>query len=150
MPYPRLYGPKSSNCWQITQSRIMNMDLKFFTRLLYRAIFSLLAAGFTYFLWFGIFLSADLSNNLTETILVMLAPAFTSFGFALGVFIMERLSKERSTNFFLIFLWVLAWCGVGAFVTNLFSPMYIVFGMFIMGALSVVLREVIIYRRSRK
>jgi hypothetical protein len=61
---------------------------------------------------------------------------------------MERLSKERSTNFFLIFLWVLAWCAVGAFVMNLFGPMLIVFGMFIMGAISVVLRELIIYRRK--
>ena len=124
------------------------MDIKFFTRLMYRSIFSLLAAGFTYVLWFGIFFTADLSNNVTETTLIILAPVFTSFGFALGIFIMERLSEERTTNLFLIFLWTLAWCAVGAFVTNLFGPMLIVFGMFIMGALSVAVREVIIYRRK--
>ena len=148
MPYPQSFGLGSSNFWQITQSNGTKMDIQFFTRLLTRSIFSLLAAGFTYLLWLGIFLSADLSNNLIEIALTILAPVFTSFGFALSIFIMERLSKERSTKFLLIFLWTLAWCSVGAFVTNLFGPMLIVFGIFIMGALSVVLREVIIYRRG--
>ena len=120
------------------------MDIKFFTRLLYRSIFSLLAAGLTYFLWLGIFLSADLINILSEVFLFISAPVFAAFGFALGIFILERLSKERSTNFFRIFLWTLAWCGVGAFVLYWFGPMLIVFGIFIMGMLSVVLREVII------
>jgi hypothetical protein len=73
----------------------------------------------------------------------------TAAGFALGVTIVERLTRTSRTRFLRIFVWPLIGCALGAGAVYWFGPMLIVFGMFAVGAASIVLREVILIAKTR-
>jgi hypothetical protein len=104
---------------------------------------SLFLAGGFYLAWMGIFiLSANSAGRLLQTVLWGSAPIATALGFALGVAVFERLTKEDTAKFSNIVAWPLLGCVIGAASVYWLGPMLIVFGMFTLGTLSVILREV--------
>ncbi len=112
---------------------------------------STLCAGVFYFLWMGAFLVlSDRAGVVVRRIFWVLAPVVTAGGFAVGLAFTERLSGPTKTPFVRIFIWPLAGCAVGAAVVYWFGPMLIVFGMFLFGTASVVLREAVLLRVMRK
>ncbi len=68
-------------------------------------------------------------------------PVVTAAGFAFGMTIGEYLTSVKRPRFWQTCLWPLLGCGVGAGALFWFGPMLIVFGMFLLGTASVVLRE---------
>jgi len=106
-----------------------------------RVIFSTLLAGIFYSLWMAIFLLTRPENSLLEGLLWLLAPLITALGFALGPFLTKKLQKEEDNRFLETYVWALAGCLLGAGVVFWFGPMLIVFGMFLAGGLSMVIKE---------
>ena len=76
------------------------------------------------------------------------APLVTAAGFAAGLWIVERLLGAARTRFSRIFAWPLVGCALGAAAVFWFGPMLIVFGMFLAGTVSVVLRESLAGKRK--
>jgi len=112
-------------------------------------ILSLLCAGLFYFVWIATFLlTRSLHSPIVEAALWLSAPVVTATGFATGIALSERLAKTAETRFSHILIWPLTGCAIGAGVVYWFGPMLIVFGMFVAGTASVVLREVLT-RRNR-
>ncbi len=118
--------------------------------MLIRIASSLLGAGVFYFAWMAAFLlTIDLDNKVIETALWLMAPVATATGFAAGIVILERVTGKNGTGFRRILVWPLVGCTIGAGIVYWFGPMLIVFGMFVAGTASVVLREAIIrWKRS--
>ena len=115
-----------------------------------RIVLSLACAGITYFVWMGTFiLLANSTGPIMKGVLWITAPIATAMGFALGMFIHEHKSGIRKATFLSVFVWPLLGCAVGAIVIFWRGPMLIVFGMFIVGTASVVLREVIFHTKER-
>ena len=56
----------------------------------------------------------------------------------------------RKSKFLNIFKWSLIGCAIGAGAVVWFGPMLIVFGMFLVGMVSVALREIISLRRYKR
>jgi hypothetical protein len=111
---------------------------------LFGVTISLLGASLFYSVWLATFLlTAKLENLVADVAFWLLAPVVTGAGFATGITIFEHLTKTSRAGFLRIFAWPLVGCGVGAFVVYWFGPMLIVFGMFVAGTASIVLREVI-------
>lgn len=103
---------------------------------------SVLLAGVFYVGWLAVFIPAFKMGILGLKIVGWLsAPVVTALGFAAGLWIGERLPTRRKTGFLRIFIWPLVGCSVGAALVFFFGPMLIVFGMFLGGTASVVLRE---------
>jgi hypothetical protein len=111
---------------------------------------SVLCAAALYLLWMGAFIVlSERTGPVIRGVLWVLAPVVTAAGFALGVAAAERLLRSRSGSFARIFPWPLAGCAVGAAAVYWYGPMLIVFGMFLLGTASVVLRQVLLGRRRR-
>ena len=111
---------------------------------------SVLSAGVLYFLWLGAFLLlSDRAGPVIMGVLWVLAPVVTAAGFALGVAAADRILRSRSGPLARIFLWPLAGCAVGAAAVYWYGPMLIVFGMFVAGTASVVLRQALLGRRRK-
>ncbi len=89
-------------------------------------------------------LTSDLDNKVIETVFWLMAPVVTAAGFAAGIVILERVTGKNETGFRRILVWSLIGCAIGAGIVYWFGPMLIVFGMFVTGTASVVLREVVI------
>ena len=103
---------------------------------------SILCAAVLYFLWMGTFIL--LSGHVGEAakgFLWVLAPVVTAAGFAVGLAMSERPLTSRRVSFGRIYVWPLVGCAVGAAAVYWHGPMLIVFGMFLMGTASVVLRQ---------
>ncbi len=127
------------------------INRQFLYRLLVKTLVSVLWAGLTYFVWMGVFLFVSpFDNAILEAIMWVSAPIATAAGFTLGILLMERRAGERSASFARIFMWPLFGCIAGAVSVYWFGPMLIVFGMFVLGTVGVVLREVIMYRKSER
>ena len=60
----------------------------------------------------------------------------------IGIGLFDFSVKRSRQNFFNIYKWPLVGCIIGAALVFPFGPMLIVFGMFGLGTLSVILREV--------
>jgi len=116
-------------------------------KIVLRVIFATLLAGVFYSFWMGIFLLARPENSLLEPLLWLLAPPITALGFALGLFLAKRLQKEENNRFSDAYVWALVGCLLGAGIVFWFGPMLIVFGMFLAGGLSIVIKEIKILRR---
>ena len=129
-------------------------------------ILSVVCAGLFYFVWMATFLlTRSLHNPIVEAALWLSAPVVTATGFATGIALSENnfalcaqfsrtklgscfwtTPKTGRTRFHRIFIWPLIGCAIGAGVVYWFGPMLIVFGMFVAGTASVVLREVLTWR----
>ena len=72
-----------------------------------------------------------------------MAPVATALGFASGLYLHERATGARKARFLSALGWPLAGCVVGAAAVYWQGPMLIVFGMFVLGTVSVVLRELV-------
>lgn len=127
------------------------IDLRSLQGALARIACSLLCAGIFYFAWMAAFLLATrLRSPTMETILWLLAPVITAAGFALGIVIPERITRDGKSDFLRIFIWPLIGCAIGAAVVYWFGPMLIVFGMLVVGTGSIVLREVLLSTRGNR
>jgi hypothetical protein len=80
----------------------------------------------------------------------ILSPVVTALGYALGIVLGERLTKASPTRFDRILIWPLIGCAIGAGIVVWFGPMLIVFGMFLLGTASVILREWSMRREKRR
>lgn len=117
-------------------------NMKGFCRHLIKVLSSVLCAGILYFLWMGVFLVlSDRAGAVVRGIFWLLAPVVTAAGFAVGLVVSERLLGSAKVSFLRVFIWPLVGCAVGAAVVYWYGPMLIVFGMFLVGAASVVLRQ---------
>ena len=126
------------------------MNLKALRQVFVKATVSLLCAGIVYSVWLAAsLLAARWDHPIVEAIRWLSAPVATAIGFALGVAIVERLTRTSRTRFLHIFVWPLMGCALGAGAVYWFGPMLIVFGMFAVGTASIVLREVILIAKTR-
>ena len=109
-----------------------------------RVACSVLCAGATYFVWMAAFISLkDTGGQVITALLWVAAPVATALGFAVGAALHERLTEGRHDRFRRVYLWPLVGCSIGAAVVFPFGPMLIVFGMFLMGTASMILRELV-------
>jgi hypothetical protein len=105
---------------------------------------SVLCAGGAYFIWMAAFIFLDdVGGRALRALLWLAAPVATALGFAVGAALCERLTEGRRERFRGVYLWPLAGCSIGAVVVFPFGPMLIVFGMFLMGTASMILRELV-------
>jgi len=108
---------------------------------------SVLLAGAFFFGWLAVFIPAFKTGEAGLQVLGWLsAPVVTSLGFATGLWLNDRLFSRGSERVLRLWLWPLIGCSVGAAVVFWFGPMLIVFGMFVVGTVSVALREVLLLR----
>ncbi len=121
------------------------MQVKWLTGALVRVAISVLFAGLLYTGWLAVFLGV-LKNSQGPVMVVwwIMAPIVTATGFAAGMVIAHRLLAGRRDTFFRALVWPLAGCVLGAVAVVWFGPMLIVFGMFLVGTGSVVLREFVL------
>ena len=109
-----------------------------------RVACSALFAGVTYFVWMAAFIYLkDTGGQALRALLWLAAPVATALGFAVGAVLHERFAGGRRDRFARVYLWPLVGCFVGAVVVFPFGPMLIVFGMFLMGTASMILRELV-------
>jgi len=116
-----------------------------------RVGFSVIFSGIFYVGWLAVAIAefrSGLDSTLLKTILWLAAPVVTAFGFAIGVFLFERLSGTRKSKFMDIYKWSFAGCAIGACSVVWFGPMLIVFGMFALGTAAIAIREIYIIRKS--
>ena len=122
------------------------MDQKYLWQALLRTVAALLCAGVAYAGWLALFLlTADLEIAFLQTAWWLLAPLETAIGFAAGLALSEQLTGARDTKFVHILVWPLIGCAIGAAAVYWFGPMLIVFGMFVAGTTSTILREIVLY-----
>lgn len=109
-----------------------------------RVFNSVLFAGFFYVFWMAVAITAFKSGygKIIMGLLWIIAPFATAAGFTIGIGLFDFAAKRSGSTFFNIYKWPLAGCAVGAIIVAPFGPMLIVFGMFGLGTLSVILREV--------
>ena len=104
---------------------------------------SILAAGVFHIGWLAVFIAAAKSGVMALKILGwMSAPVVTALGYAVGLWMGERLLTQRKTDFLQIWVWPLVGCTLGAMALSWVGPMWVGIGTCIGGAASVVLREV--------
>ena len=112
-------------------------------RALAKVVLSVLCAGITYFVWLAVvLLSKDSAGSVLRALFWVAAPVATAMGFAAGIVMHERMIRDTNTSFWRTLLWPLVGCAIGALAVYWYGPMLIVFGMFAVGSVSVVLREV--------
>jgi len=127
------------------------MKFKHLWKLFFKVACSLLFAAVFYTVWLSAFLQVShLGNSVVEAIGMFLAPVTTAAGFAAGIAIYELLTKTEKTRFFSNFLWPLVGCAVGFGAVYWYGPMLIVFGMFVAGAASVTIRELLLILKKNK
>ncbi len=117
-------------------------------RTIIRLIFSIICAGVTYFVWMAIFLlSKDVTGPIVKGVLWFMGPVITAAGFAIGLVIHEYITGFQRRSFLWTFLWPLVGCSLGAVAVYWYGPMLIVFGMFAVGTLSIILRELFLRKK---
>ncbi len=95
-------------------------------------------------MWMAAFICLkDTGGQAVRALFWLAAPAATALGFAVGAALHERLTERRRDSFPRVYLWPLVGCSVGAVAVFPFGPMLIVFGMFLMGTASMILRELV-------
>ena len=106
---------------------------------------SILFAGVFFFGWLAVFIPA-FKMNITSLKVVgwLSAPLVTALGFGTGLWIVERRLAGRQSSFLRVLIWPFVGCSVGAAAVFCFGPMLIVFGMFVAGTASVLLREALL------
>jgi len=125
------------------------MPVRFAWQMLVRVAASLVGGGVGYTCCLAAFLLFGRSSGpVVQAILWFAMPVVTAAGFAAGVTLWDRLSGTRATRFLRAFPWPLVGCAIGAGVVYPFGPMLIVFGMFIGGPISILLRDLLLTRRQ--
>jgi len=121
----------------------MAMNFKYIFHVFLAVCLSVAFAGIFYAGWLAIFLlTIKFVNYPVKVLLWLSAPLATALGFATGARLSELLTNSRKTAFARILIWPLIGCAIGASATFHFGPMLIVFGMFVLGTVSIILREI--------
>ena len=119
------------------------MNFKYIRNAFIIVFLSVIFAGIFYIGWLAIFLLTIKSANCPAKVLLWLSgPPITALGFATGAWLGEFLTKIRKTTFGCILIWPLVGCAAGAGVVFYFGPMLIVFGMFALGTVGIIVREI--------
>ncbi len=127
------------------------MKLKLLFVLLAKVIIAIIFAGIFYFGWMVVAILTFRSGQpVVKALCWLFAPIVTAAGFIAGILIFELFSGGRKSRIRNIILWPLIGCTIGAAVVFPFGPMLIVFGMFILGAISVLVKEIANIKRMEK
>ena len=127
----------------------MNSRKQYFLRVsVPRFAVSVLFGAAFYVAWMASFLvcSAYLSP-LFRGFLWIFAPIITGLGFFAGAAFFIRFCRLPHPPLLCLYLYPLTGCSIGAAVVFPFGPMLIVFGMCLLGSLSILLFEIIDFRR---
>ncbi len=120
------------------------MNVKNIFGLFVRLVVSVAFAGIFYVGWMAVAIPILKSGPLVAKALCwLLAPVVTAGGFALGITIFELVPGTRKSKVRDIVLWPLSGCAIGAVVVFFFGPMLIIFGMFALGATSILVKELV-------
>ena len=130
--------------WHVeAQSYVGTVNMKPMLKLPVLVSLSILAAVVFHIGWLAAFIPAAKSGVVVLKILGWtLAPVVTATGFATGLWIGERWLTQRTADFLRIFMWPLVGCVLVAAALGRIGPMWVGIGIFIGGAVCVVLREV--------
>ncbi|MDH4241087.1 MAG: hypothetical protein OEW48_16130 [Phycisphaerae bacterium] len=113
-----------------------------------RFVVSVLFGAAFYVAWMALFLvCSGYCSPLFRGLLWILAPVITGLGFFAGAALYIRLRRLTHPPFLHIYLYPLTGCSIGAAVVFPFGPMLIVFGMCLLGSLSILLFEFVDFRR---
>lgn len=118
-----------------------------------RVVLSVIFSGIFYISWMAVAIPVLKSQSVSivlKGIIWIVAPIVTALGFAVGVFLFERLPGTRKSRFLDIYKWSFAGCAIGAGSVVWFGPMLIVFGMFVLGTAAITIRECLIIRKAGK
>ncbi|MHB8863271.1 MAG: hypothetical protein ACYC6N_12750 [Pirellulaceae bacterium] len=119
------------------------MNTKLLLKPLILVTVSVLVAGVFHIGWLAAFIPAAKSGITALKILGWLsAPVVTAVGYALGLWMGERLHTTRKIDFLRIFVWPWVGCSLGAAALSWIGPMWVGIGIVIGGTASVMLREV--------
>jgi len=111
------------------------------------AVSVLFGAAF-YLAWMGLFLVCSAYRSpLFRGLLWILAPIITGLGFFAGAALFIRFRRLPDPPLQRLYLYPLTGCSIGAAVVFPFGPMLIVFGMCLLGSLSILLFEFVDLRR---
>lgn len=114
-----------------------------------RFVTSVLFGTAFYLGWMALFLVCSPQRSpLFRGLLWILAPILTSLGFFAGAALFIRLRRLPHPPLRRLYLYPLTGCSIGAAVVFPFGPMLIVFGMCLLGSLSIALFELVDFRRS--
>ena len=125
------------------------MKIKIIFGLLVRLIVSVILAGGFYIGWMAVAIPVLKSGPmLAKAVCWLTAPVVTGCGFAAGLAIFELLPSARKSNLRDTLLWPICGCAIGAGIVFFFGPMLIVFAMFVLGAASVLAKEVVSIKKQ--
>ena len=101
-------------------------------------------SGLFYIGWLAIAIPVLTSECciLNKILLWIIAPFTVALGFTVGVLLVDLILRQQKTKFWDVYKYPLTGCIIGAIIVVFFGPMLIVFGMFALGGLSVIFREV--------
>ena len=115
-----------------------------------RVLISFLGAGLSNFIWLAAFLtfSEKPPGGPVSWLLWCLAPPITALGFSYGIILFDYYVSKNRIPLLSVLPLPLVGCVIGAAVAFQFGPMFIGFGMFALGAIAVLLREVCLSRQN--
>jgi hypothetical protein len=114
-----------------------------------RFIVSVLFGAAFYLAWMALFLACSAHRSpLFPGLLWILAPIITGLGFFAGAALFIRFRRLPHPPLHHLYLYPLTGCSISAAVVFPLGPMLIVFGMCLLGSLSIVLFELVDLRRS--
>jgi len=101
-------------------------------------------SGLFYIGWMAVTIPAFNSGCciLNKILLWIIAPFTVALGFTVGILLVDLIFRQQKTKFWDVYKYPLTGCIIGALVVVFFGPMLIVFGMFALGGISVIFREV--------
>jgi hypothetical protein len=113
-----------------------------------RFVVSVLFGAAFYVAWMALFLvCSPYCSPLSRGFLWILAPIITGLGFFAGEALFSRIRRLPHPPLIRLYLYPLTGCSIGAAVVFPFGPMLIVFGMCLLGSLSMLLFELVDFRR---
>lgn len=117
-----------------------------------RLVSSYFGAGVFHFLWLVTFLTigGKPPRGFVGGLLWCLAPVVTAVGFSYGIIVYDLISLRIRRTLFSVLPWPLAGCVVGGAAIFPFGPMFIGVVMFLLGGVTVVLREAYLSRKSKR
>jgi len=113
-----------------------------------RFVVSVLFGAVFYVAWMALFLVCSAyCSPLLRGLLWILAPIVTGLGFFAGAALFIHFCRLPHPPLQHLYLYPLIGCSIGAAVVFPFGPMFIVFGMCLLGSLSILLFELVDFRR---
>jgi len=109
-----------------------------------RVVISFLGAGLSNFIWLAAFLTfaEKPPGGPVSWLLWCLAPPMTALGFSYGIILFDCYVANKRISLLSVLPLPLVGCVIGEAAAFQFGPMFIGFGMFVLGGIAVLLREV--------